>query len=133
MWQRIAIVWRQRKFFRRCVQCSLAVVSMMGCQADLTPADHPGDPQHGKTLLRELGCGSCHVIPGISSAQGRVGPTLAHLAQRGYLAGVLPNTFDNLVLWIRDPQAVAPRSAMPTLGVSQDQARDMAAYLYTLK
>ena len=92
-----------------------------------------GDDRRGREFIDRYGCGSCHTIPGIARARGHVGPPLEGIAQRSYLGGVLPNTPDNMILWIRYPQKVDPRTAMPDLGVSDPEARDMAAYLYTLR
>lgn len=91
-----------------------------------------GDRQRGVERLVEYGCGSCHTIPGIARADGRVGPPLNFWADRQYIAGSLPNTPDNLIYWIQFPQAVEPGTVMPNLGVSEDEARDMAAYLFGL-
>jgi cytochrome c len=91
-----------------------------------------GDPQQGTQLIREYGCGMCHVIPGVQRAEGTVGPPLIGWADRIYIAGHLPNTPENLVQWIENPQAIEPGTAMPNLGVTEDEARDIAAYLYTL-
>ena len=92
-----------------------------------------GDPENGKLLLRQFGCGSCHDIPGVAAAKGKVGPPLEGIASRIYLAGVLPNTPGSMASFIRDPQKSAPRTAMPDLGVNEEHARDMVAYLYTLE
>lgn len=92
-----------------------------------------GDVDRGRLLLRQFGCGACHRIPGVAAAEGNVGPPLAKLHERVYLAGVVPNTPDNLVRWILDPQAIDPLTAMPDLGVTEPQARDMAAYLLQKK
>lgn len=91
-----------------------------------------GAPERGREALRTHACGSCHVIPGLRGAVAWVGPPLTEWARRGYVAGRLPNTPENLVPWLVDPQAVSPGSAMPNLGVTEAEARDMAAYLYTL-
>ena len=87
----------------------------------------------GKRSLDEFGCGTCHLVPGIRSARGVVAPPLSAFARRAYIAGEVPNTPENLVRWIVNPQSVAPGTAMPNLGVSDPVARDMAAYLYTLR
>lgn len=87
------------------------------------------DPRRGKQALTQYSCHSCHVIPGITGSAAHVGPPLAGIASRAYIAGKLPNTPDNLARWIRAPQQVEPRTAMPTLGVTERDARDMAAYL----
>jgi cytochrome c len=92
-----------------------------------------GDPENGKLLLRQFACGACHEIPGVAAAKGRVGPPLGGVARRVYLAGVLPNTPENMAAFIRAPHKADPRTAMPALGVSEAHARDMVAYLYTLK
>jgi cytochrome c1 len=76
------------------------------------------------------GCGSCHRIPGVAGAEALVGPPLDDYHARSYIAGTLPNTLENLVLWIREPQAVEANTAMPNLGVSAEEAQHMAAYLY---
>jgi cytochrome c2 len=92
-----------------------------------------GDPGHGPLLVRRYGCNACHIIPGVSGTQGKVGPSLEGIASRVYLAGKLNNTPQNLMRWIRDPQGVTKGTAMPNLGVSEQDGRDLAAYLYTLR
>jgi cytochrome c len=91
-----------------------------------------GDPARGKEAIRQKGCPTCHIVPGLAEAKGLVGPPLDHFASRVYVGGVVPNTPDNLVAWIMDPPAIDPLSAMPATGVSEAEARDIAAYLYTL-
>ncbi|MCT7376284.1 c-type cytochrome [Chelativorans salis] len=90
-----------------------------------------GNPQAGAAAIASYGCGTCHMIPGIPGADATAGPPLGNYARRVYVAGVLPNTPDDLVRWIRHPQEVDPRTAMPELGVTEEEARDIAAYLYT--
>jgi putative membrane protein len=92
-----------------------------------------GDPDKGKAAISYYGCGSCHEIIGITNANGLVGPPLAGVARRMYIAGVLENTPDNLVRWIENPKAVDEKTAMPYLGVKNSDARDIAGYLYSLK
>jgi cytochrome c2 len=92
-----------------------------------------GDPQRGAQLITKYGCGSCHEVPGIPDATGLVGPPLDHFANRGYIAGVLPNSQTNLEKWIRHPQQVVPGNAMPDMGIDARDARDITAYLYTLR
>jgi cytochrome c2 len=87
----------------------------------------------GRIALIDYGCTSCHTVAGIAEARGLVGPPLTQLASRVYVAGMLPNTPENLTLWIEHPTQVNPRTAMPDLGVGEARARDIAAYLYTLK
>lgn len=89
------------------------------------------DAERGRDAIVAYGCGSCHEIQGLRSARGRVGPRLAGLVDQTFIAGRLPNTPENLVLWIRHPQQVDPHNAMPDLGVSEQEARDIAAFLYS--
>jgi cytochrome c2 len=91
-----------------------------------------GSADRGRDMLRAYGCSACHTIGGVPGATGRVGPPLDGIAERAFVAGVLPNTPDNLVRWIMEPRVVDPETAMPNLGVRAADARDMAAYLYTL-
>jgi len=92
-----------------------------------------GNPDRGAALIQRYGCGSCHTIPGISGAASLVGPPLAGIASRSYIAGVLTNQPDHMVRWLEDPPAVDSETAMPNLGVSARDAHDIAAYLYTLR
>lgn len=92
-----------------------------------------GDPSRGRTLVRAHGCGTCHEVPGVPGASGAVGPPLAGIARRSFLAGKLTNTPANLIRWIRTPRDVDPRTAMPNLDLSEADARDIAAYLETLR
>jgi cytochrome c1 len=108
----------------------LVTLSLAAC-TEAVPAE--SDTNNGKLLLRQFGCGECHRIPGVAAAEGTFGPPLTALGRRIYLAGHLPNTADNLVRWIRAPQSVDPATAMPDLAVGEAHARDMAAYLRTLR
>jgi cytochrome c len=92
-----------------------------------------GDPQKGKSAISQYGCSSCHTIPGIRGADALVGPPLTQMAGRVYIGGVLTNTPDNMLRWLRDPPAVDPKTAMPNVHLTDSDARDVAAYLYTLK
>lgn len=110
----------------------LFALLLVGCGEAPAPA-LGGDPENGKLLLRQFACGSCHDIPGVAGAHGKVGPPLAGIAQRVYIAGVLPNTPERMAAFIRHPQSADPRSAMPDMGVTPEHARDMVAYLYSLE
>ena len=89
--------------------------------------------ERGRTALDGFGCGTCHVIPGVKGAVGGVGPPLTRYADRAYIAGQLSNDPQNLIRWIQNPQEVEPGTAMPDLGVGPEVARDMAAYLYSIR
>ncbi|HEX2188903.1 MAG TPA: c-type cytochrome [Longimicrobiaceae bacterium] len=92
-----------------------------------------GDPRAGRQKIRDYGCDACHAIPGIPGADRTVGPPLEGIAGRMYIAGLLTNQPENMVRWIMDPPAVDPKTAMPDMDVAEDDARDIAAYLYTLR
>ena len=109
----------------------LAATVAVGCGSDTKPPQVvPGaDRDIGKTLITKYGCGSCHEIPGVKGARGLVGPPLTKFGRRGFIAGELANTPTNLIRWIEDPKGVEPGTDMPDLGVTADDARNIAAYL----
>ncbi len=133
--------WRSASYYA--LALSLVVIALLiGTGCDLTPSNTPAnpdqaipgsDPSAGKAAMTEYGCASCHVIPGVSGANGTVGPPLTAFSKRQYVAGLLPNEPDNLIRWIRDPQGVIQGVAMPNMGVSEQDAKNIAAYLYTLR
>ncbi len=83
-------------------------------------------------VTERYGCGACHQIGGIEQANGHVGPPLRHFKSNvPFIIGKLPNTAANVERWIQHPQAIAPGTIMPDLGVTPAQAREIAAYLYT--
>jgi cytochrome c1 len=92
----------------------------------------PGDAQRGQRALFQYACNACHSIPGVTGAPVHVGPPLAGIARRTLIAGTLANTQENLALWLRETQHVKPMTAMPQLGVNEQDARDIAAYLARL-
>lgn len=92
-----------------------------------------GDPDKGISAIGRYGCGACHDIPGIRSARGTVGPPLGGIAGRTYLAGQLSNSPANMMRWIQHPQHVERGTAMPEMGVTEGDARDITAFLYTLR
>jgi cytochrome c2 len=118
-----------------CVVLMVVIMSACGKSGAEVMAERVsgGNSKNGEHLIFTYGCGTCHVIPGISGANGTAGPPLKGFASRTYIAGVLQNWPENLVRWITQPQEVTKGTAMPDLGVTRDQARDMAAYLYTLQ
>jgi len=120
---------------RRAAVAPLAALGLAlvlgGCGSGSEAVSVPGaHPDSAPTVMNAFGCGSCHMIPGVSGANGRIGPNLAGIDDRWSIAGRLPNTPENLVRWIMHPQEVAPGTLMPDLGVPERQARDIAAYLY---
>ena len=91
----------------------------------------PGaSPEHGKQLIVANGCGACHTIPGIRGADARIGTDLHHWHSQRYIVGKYGNYERNLIRWLMNPQRLNPGTLMPNLGLSREQARDIAAYLY---
>lgn len=115
----------------------MAIGTLAGCTGGKSTTPYSiangGSPQHGRELIGQYGCGACHTIPGIHAARGLVGPPLFFWGRRTMIAGELPNTPENLERWIENPPAIEPGTAMPNLGVTPPEARDMAAYLDTLQ
>ncbi|HEY4010393.1 MAG TPA: c-type cytochrome [Acidobacteriaceae bacterium] len=124
---------------RTLVSSAALAVGMALCGCNGGTATKPyivytgGNAAHGKQLIRGYGCGACHMVPGVDGARGLVGPPLFYLGQRTMIAGMLPNSPDNLAHWIEHPTSVNPKTAMPDLGLTSDQAYDIAAYLYTVQ
>ena len=92
-----------------------------------------GNARLGQTDIRKYGCNACHEISGVPGARGLIGPRLDGIGRRYYIAGELPNAPDNLMRWIEHPRQVEPHTAMPEMGVTEQDGRDIAAYLYTLR
>lgn len=90
-----------------------------------------GDPERGRALFAARGCGGCHALADMPQAHGRVGSSLDGIGNQAIIGGRLANTPDNLARWIGEPQSVSPGTAMPNLGLTHDQARDIAAFLYS--
>jgi cytochrome c len=115
----------------------VGLIVLAGCREGRVPApgtwSPAGDPDRGKIAIRAYGCHTCHTIPGVRGANAVVGPSLEKIAIRTYIAGHLPNTPENLIRWIQHPGQLRRPTAMPDIGVSDDDARDIAAYLYTLR
>lgn len=91
-----------------------------------------GDPKAGQYAIEQYLCTTCHAIPGVVGANGTVGPPLRGIATRKYIGGVLPNTPQNMMSWLRNPQQIDPLAAMPDLHIKEKDIHDISAYLYTL-
>jgi cytochrome c len=122
---------------RRAVLAVLLLASVAGCNSkekhQIQASAGGGDADRGKQLIQKYGCDSCHAIPGVKGAQGMVGPTLQHIASRQIIASRYPNNPQTMIRWIQNPQALDPQSSMPNMAVTPADARDITAYLFTLK
>ena len=114
-----------------------AVFCLFGCRGGQQVPPYTvatgGNVHSGIRIIASYKCGSCHTIPGIAGAHGVFGPPLNMMARRSYIAGNFANTPDNLTHWVMAPTSMKPKTAMPDLGLTQQQARDVAAYLETLR
>ena len=112
----------------------VTLLLLAACKREVsTVTPFAGDPARGKQIITQYGCSSCHVIPGVDGPRGEVGPSLEHVAMRQVLAGKLPNNPQNMQQYLLNPQMVDSQNVMPNLGIKPEEARDIAAYLYTLK
>lgn len=89
--------------------------------------------ERGRGAVLAYGCVACHRVPGVAAPQSDVGPSLHGFAKRKVVAGKLPSTPENVARWVQDPQAIDPGNVMPTLGVSDEDAAAIAAFLATLE
>jgi cytochrome c2 len=118
---------------RRCIAGACLASALAACTGDRADPPVSGDAKAGQAALQAYDCGVCHRIPGVRGAVGRVGPPLAGFGNRIYITGRFANTEAMLTRWIVDPPALAPSTAMPAVGVDEADARDMAAYLLSLR
>ena len=107
--------------------------AMQACEAPAAAPMLAGTPvERGRAAMTQYACNACHKVPGITGSDVHVGPPLAGMARRGLIAGVLPNTQDHMLRWIRDPHSIDPHTTMPSMQVNERDARDIAAFLATL-
>jgi cytochrome c2 len=92
-----------------------------------------GDPQRGRLLVQQYQCAACHFIPEVQGANGDAGPSLQHMGRLSYIAGSIPNTPENMIRFLQNPPALKPGTLMPALGISEEEARHMAAFMTTLR
>lgn len=111
----------------------LVLTMLAGCGNSANIAYTFGNPVAGRVTVTRQACGSCHIIAGIEEADGLVGPPLSHFASQRMIAGVLPNSPAMLERFLRSPQSVVDGGEMPNMGLTPKQARDIGAYLYTLR
>jgi cytochrome c len=112
---------------------ALTAILFLACNREPKQSASAGNVDRGKEAIERYGCNACHNIPGIPGPKGMVGPPLDHMASRSLIAGKLPNKPDTMISWLQDPPKYDPQAAMPNLGVTPADSRDISAYLYTLK
>lgn len=112
--------------------CACATLFACACSRThpgASGAQASGAQRSAPELMIQYGCPTCHVIAHVPGAVGKVGPSLVSISQRSYLAGSLPNTPENLQQWIMHPQHYQPGTAMPEMGVSEQDAHRIAVFL----
>ena len=112
------------------VVMTLALAACSGAGETHTRAVPSGDPERGLLVMREAGCGACHDIPGLDWPQGQVGPPLSGLGDRALIGSGLPNRPETLIPYLMNAPGVDPGSAMPPMPITEEEARDVAAWLY---
>lgn len=122
---------RTRAFAVTLMLAMLAAASGCESKPSQQPAASRAESERGRVALAAYGCAACHSIKGMHAPERTVGPPLEHIVKNSYIAGVLPNNADAMTRWIMAPRRVSPGTAMPDLGVTAEEARAMAAYLYS--
>jgi cytochrome c2 len=97
---------------------------------------YDSDATEGKRIFEAKGCATCHrftgagtlaagpLPPGVDLGRGvRYAPDLRHARARLQTG--------TLVKWIRTPEAIEPKTAMPNLGLTDREARAVAAFVLT--
>jgi cytochrome c1 len=123
---------------RSSIACAALVLTcavlLAGCgDDDYRKPYNGGDAKIGKQLVAQYQCGACHKIKDVPGAGGEAGPDLEKFGRLSYIAGGIPNVPPRLVAWLRDPPALKPGTTMPNVGLTEQEARHMAAFLYTLR
>jgi cytochrome c1 len=91
------------------------------------------DPANGLKAIERVGCGACHAIPALYWPKGALGPSLEDYGDQGMIAGRLPNRPDLLARFVREAPTLIPGTTMPAMPLNEEESRDVAAYLYSLR
>ena len=127
------------QYDRPCSALRISAVLMCAVLASACGSQHKpsrvegGDPERGRLLTQQYQCAACHFIPEVQGTNGDAGPSLQYMGRLSYIAGSIPNQPENMVRFLQNPPAVKPGTLMPALGISEEEARHMAAFMYTLK
>ena len=120
---------------------TFAIVFLVACSAEKPAAQTQtatapaiaGDAARGKEFIEKYACTACHHIPGFEGDSGSLGPDLAGIASRSEIGGRVPNNPATMASYLQNPPGVDPSTRMPPLGVSEEEARHITAYLFTLR
>lgn len=101
--------------------------------AELLQRIPDGNAERGRALIADHGCATCHSIPGERGPLAHVGPPLTQFSRRTNIGGSLPNRPDVLVRFLMNAPRELPGTGMPDLDLSEAEARDIAALLYSFR
>ena len=130
-----SIVARRRPGARRARWwLAAACAGLAACDGppDRTPTLGDADRARGRQLVVAHGCTACHAFPDVDWPRGGLGPSLEHFGRQGLIAGRLPNQPGVLMRFIRNAPALVPGIAMPAVSMTDQEARDVTAYLLEL-
>lgn len=113
----------------------LASFMLVACDGppDRTPTLSEASAEAGLRLVTEKGCVACHTFPDVKWPRGGLGPSLQGFARQGLIAGQLPNQPGVLMQFVRNAPGLLPGTAMPAITMTDQEARDVTAYLLTLQ
>lgn len=113
----------------------LACAGLAACDGppDRSPTLTDVDLRQGRRLIVEKGCAACHTFPDVAWPRGGLGPALEDFGRQGLIAGRLPNQPGVLMQFVRDAPSLLPGTAMPAVPMTDQEARDVTAYLLQLK
>ncbi len=119
----------------RYVLALVACASLAACDGppNRTPTLGDANPARGLKLVSDKGCVACHTLPDVKWPRGGLGPSLENFGRQTLIAGRLPNQPGTLMQFVRDAPALVPGTAMPAIPMTDQEARDVTAYLLTLK
>jgi cytochrome c2 len=108
--------------------------SLVACGGppDRTPTLGDANVAAGRQLVADKGCVACHTLPDVKWPRGGLGPSLEGFGRQGLIAGRLPNQPGVLMQFVRNAPALVPGTAMPAILMTDQEARDVTAYLLTL-
>jgi cytochrome c oxidase subunit 2 len=98
----------------------LALIVIVAMLASAARAQEP--TEEGKRSFMNNGCYGCHVVGKMGTP---IGPDLSHVGAK-YSRAYLER-------WLKDPSAQRPNAHMPTLELSEQQAKALAAFMSSLR
>lgn len=113
--------------------CLIALLAACDGPPDRTPMLADADVKRGRQLVTDKGCVACHAFPDVKWPRGSLGPSLENFGKQGLIAGRLPNQPGVLMQFVRNAPAQIPGTAMPAVPMTDQEARDVSAYLLQLR